>query len=230
MSDGVWLSRKVLIALGGLLMLSLTAVAFLLGRQTRPLSEEGFPSPSPVAVAPATQVPLGEARPRDLESRLDALEKRVQARQQEVGQLRLPTPEPSPWVAAGTPASPTDVEARRTYFRAVDALVGRSAFDSSQPFSARLLEQALLGGEEELERVLAATTRTRVDMRAIAPPPECREHHALVVAQLGDALELLKQVSVADSQRLQALTGRVDESQAEAGRLHQLDRKLREGL
>lgn len=226
-------------------MTLLLAVGFLLGQRSATPVPAMTPPPIPAGpiarVAPVTQA---EATPAALDVRLDALEKRVRDRQQQVGGLKLPaTPTSAPPTALPAPptalpategVSASTAAARRAYFERVDAIVGRAAFSSSHTFASRLLEEGLLGGQQELERLRDGTRQARQALRQVVPPSDCRKHHTLALAQLADAQALLEEVAGAsatgDPQRLQSLAGRQESAPGESAELYRLDRLLRQGL
>ena len=219
MSKQVQVSRGVLGAGAALLVVSLLAVGYLLGQR------DSSPAVMATATPAALARPVTAATPQELDDRIGALEKRVAARQREVGQLRVP--------ASATPARTVDgvVAARRTYFEKLDAIVGASAFSGSQSFAAQLLPQAMAGDQDELKRLLTRTEQARAEVAALKPPPECAEHQSMVVAQLQEAVGLLREVQAAqasgDAGPLRELASRAEASQGEAVRLQVLDRSLR---
>ena len=174
-----------------------------------------------------------------LDTRLDAIEKRVQTvRQRELvqGAASSPSPTLAP-VAADKPAtlSSAQAEATREYLRQVDAIVGSSAAGpGSQPFATRLLEQSMSGDATESAALLSRTSQAKSDLEAFDPPDHCREHHSLLLAQIADALALLKEVQTAtqsgDTAKLTTLAAGGQQRQAEALRLQEIDRKLRSEL
>lgn len=218
--------RGALITVVALLVVSLLTVGYLLGqRNTGPNVSAPLASASPSRPQP---VVAAEAKDQSLEDRLDALEKRVASRQQQVGQLKAPTARPS---AAPVPGSTSPSEAR-SYLKQLDAIMGKSAFDSPRSFSERLLPQAMAGSDKELDELINRTAQAREQVRALNAPTECRPHQDMVVAQLDDALRLLEGVKKAnitgDSASLKALTHNLAESQRGAVELQTLDRRLRE--
>jgi hypothetical protein len=247
--------------MAALLAVCLVVLGYLLGQRERAAqTEEERAATASVSTAATPQLgltPLSVGTPKDLDSRLDALEKRVQARQQQVGRLQQPD-EPShltPTAAAAGPidSSPIAVEAlpstspaepsptskgatvaRADYFQRVDAIVGRSAFSTSSSMAGGLLERAVLGGEPELDRLLDGTRKATAAVKALTPPAECQQHHALLLGQLSGAATVLAEVKVAmqsgDREKLRLLTASVESSQAQAVQLSELDRALRQGL
>lgn len=222
MSKPVTVPKPLLVALGALLFLSLLAVAYLMGQRNAAPAQS--PSPTPALTPPAM---IGEATPaaRSLEERLDALDKRVGAHQQQLGQTPGPASNPAP--SSQSEADP----ARAAYFQQLDSILGRSAFASPEPFAAKLMPQAMAGGKDELRKVFERTQQAREAVAAIEPPQDCQDHHALVLSQLDDAVVLLGEVQDADAttsvDSLKATAARVEASQGQAQKLQQLDLSLR---
>ena len=221
MSDKVQVSKSALIVLGGGLIFSLLTVAFVLGRQTAPTP---VVTPSPTASLAVPTSVLNTPAPEDLSGRLDALEKRVDARQKQMGQMTITGSTP-------TPDSAVSKSPRSDYLESVDAIVGRSAFATPQSFSVRLLHQAMSSPPSEFDSVVDNARQARTELSKLVPPDDCREHHSLVVAQLDEALRLLEQTKEAnasgDTRVLLEQLEVAQSSQSEAVRLQTLDRALR---
>ncbi len=222
MSKPVSVPKPLLAALGALLLLSLLAVAYLMGQRN------AGPAPATPTASPPAMITEATPAQRSLEDRLDALDKRVGAHQQQLGQTSAPAASTS--TSAPVPSDPS----RKAYFEQLDAVLGRSAFASPEPFAAKLMPQAMAGGKDELRQVLDRTEQARAAVAAIVPPADCQEHHALVVEQLDVALDLLREVQDANAttsvEALNATAARVEASQKQAQRLQQIDRELRPAL
>lgn len=228
MSEHVKVPKSVVIIVGGGLIFSLLTVAFVLGRQTAPAP---VITPSPTAALALPPSALNTPAPSDLSGRLDAIEKRVDARQNQMGQISVTRPSSTPTTAL-TIASAGMNSSRTEYFQSIDAIVGRSAFATPQSFSVRLLHQAMSSPPSEFDSLLSKTSQARTDLAAVNPPEDCREHHSLVLGQLDEALRLLGETKDANAsgdtrvllEQLEVAQG----SQADAVRLQTIDRALRE--
>lgn len=230
MSKDVRVPQHTLLLLGGLLVASLLAIGFLIGKQSSGNSPEQVPA-SPARPNVATQIPMAEPAEQTLDSRVGALEDRVGTLQQASGtqpnggsSIEMASPPPSS-------ADDGDLEARLEYFKQLDAILGSSALTSPQPFATRLLEQAMMGDDTQLSSVLANTRQAAHEVDSIEPPPSCKEHKKLVLAQLSHAVTLLEQVQAAtragETAKLNTLPLPNDTAMAENLRLQKLDQALR---
>lgn len=224
MAKNVEVSQKVLFTLVGLLVVCLVAIGFLLGRQSGP-SQVERPGLTPTPVAIATPIPLVGQAEQSLDSRVDALDRRVGALRPRVGQpLTAASPQ-------STPVDLADLEARKTYFDQLDTILGRSAFDSPQPFATRLLEQGMNGDENQLKRVLSQSIQATRDVEAVEAPRTCREHKELILAQLSHAVDVLKKVQAiedgSENVDLVSLSNPDEKTMSENLKLQKLDRSLR---
>jgi hypothetical protein len=90
------------------------------------------------------------------------------------------------------------------------------------------------GDSTESAALITRTSQAKSDLEAVDPPDHCREHHSLLLAQIADALALLKEVQIAtqtgDTAKLAALAAGGERRQEEALRLQEIDRKLRSQL
>jgi hypothetical protein len=232
MSKNVQVPQRILFVFGGLLLVSLVATGYLLGKQS--LGKPAEPSPSPVAVA--TPIPLvGEAE-QSLDARIDALEGRVGALHQkaDAGDSTEAPPENVPQPPAGGDAQAQDsidLEARRAYFEQLDAILGSSALASPQPIATRLLEQGMSGDDRQLDAVIIKTSQAVSDVKAAETPLSCQEHKDLVLGQLSHTVALLREVQAAtqagDTAKLNSLPLPDDQIMGQALRLQELDRSLR---
>ncbi len=229
MSENVQVPKSAVIIVGGALIFSLLTLAFVLGRQAAP-KPMSTPSPTAVQAALPTSA-LNTPAPTDLSGRLDAIEKKVDARQKQMGQISLARPTPTPTTEPSVASSGVGTP-RVEYLQKVDAIVGRSAFAKPQSFSVRLLHQAMSSPPSEFDSLVSKTEEARTELSKVAPPADCREHHTLILQQLDEAIRLLGQTKEANAsgdtrvllKQLEVAQG----SQADAVRLQTVDRALRE--
>ena len=259
MSGQVLVSRKLLGAVVGLLVVCLAAVIFLLGQRSGAeqarTSQSKEPSANAVstpetAVVATPAVPSSTAvvegassgRTPSLEERLDALDGRVSSVQHRTGDeaaSATPPVDPAGRQASsvgGTagPVASTERAAVADYLKRVDEIVGASAMAGPLPISAKLLERGMTSDPSASDGLIQQTNEAKAKLAALNPPPLCQEHHTLLLGQLSEAVLLLREVKAADASgdtvRLAALAESSLKSQGEATRLFDLDRQLRLGV
>lgn len=245
MSQPVSVPKSLIYALCVLLAACLIVISFLVGRQ----SGAGAPrnEATPTANPPLEGRVWSQAQPapKSLEERVDAIDKRVQAVQQggterlTVSSTSLPSapremPDSTPLLDAPLVSHPTplaDGSKERDYLREVDAVVGSTALAGTQPLGVKLVERAMASGLKERAALIDQTEQARVELETIAPPDSCREHHALLLKELGQASELLREATKTaesgDTERVSELTESDTKAQADSHRLRELDRALR---
>lgn len=232
MSHQVQVPRHVLLAGVALGLLSLLGIAYLLGRQDAARHPLPVTPSSPTPALPELITAVTPAA-RSLDERLDALEQRIDSVKQRSG---TPVVVASPTAAARAPIRlGSEIESRRAYFQRIDALLGRSALSGTQPLASRLLQRGMAGNAQQFDELLEQTKTIMLELGAVQPPEECREHHRLLLAQLAKASALLREVKAANaSGHTERLDAVASQSLAQGGQefitLQQLDRVLREGV
>lgn len=259
MSGQVLVSRKLLGAVVGLLVVCLAAVIFLLGQrsgaehartsQSKEPPAKAVSTPETAVVAtpavsssPAVDDGASSGRTPSLEERLDALDGRVSSVKHRTGDEAVsatPSVDPAGRQASSVgatagPVASTERAAVADYLKQVDEIVGASAMAGPLPISAKLLERGMTSDPSASDGLIQQTNEAKARLAALNPPPLCQEHHTLLLGQLSEAVLLLREVKAADASgdtvRLAALAESSLKSQGEATRLFDLDRQLRLGV
>ncbi len=159
---------------------------------------------------------------------------------------KAPTQAPAPPQVARTApaeqsntasAEPRNNSAVQRYFQQIDQQLasGSSLGSLGDPnqFATQALQGSLQGDNSQFEALAATTKSTLNNIRRIEPPAECREHHAMLIKQMQQGLELLEQVQQStvslDTSNLTAVAARGQAMQEEVLRFQELDRRLRSG-
>lgn len=258
MSGQVLVSRKLLGAVVGLLVVCLAAVIFLLGQRSGaeqartsqskepPANAVSTPETSVVSTPAVSSSPVVDGasggRTPSLEERLDALDGRVSSVKRRTGDEAAsasPSADPAGRQASSVgatagPVASTERAAVADYLKQVDEIVGASAMAGPLPISAKLLERGMTSDPSASDGLIQQTNEAKAKLAALNPPPLCQEHHTLLLGQLSEAVLLLREVKAADASgdtvRLAALAESSLKSQGEATRLFDLDRQLRLGV
>ena len=246
--DHVRVPRGVLIGLVTLLAVSLLGFAFLLGRQSAPPAAP--PASSPVALAIASEPPpsqplqVGAApvpAPPAPPPASAAVPPPVPApvvpapvAQPAPPPPPAPLPPPSSSPPPIAPVSTGPAPAVKSYFLKIDKIMAQTeAVGDANAFATQVLQQGMNGKTEGFDSLIASTRKAAQALRAISPPPTCREHHQLLLRQTDQSLILLEKVKKAtvtlDTGELAALGAQGQTMQSEANRLKQLDEQLRRG-
>ncbi|MBX3171445.1 MAG: hypothetical protein KF760_28815 [Candidatus Eremiobacteraeota bacterium] len=250
--DDVKVPRVALMAMVGLLAVSMLGFAYLLGRQSGPVPQApqtvsttpearassvplqvgAVPVPVPAAAPPpAVYVPppAAQAAPPAMPAPVAAP---VPAPPPTPAPVAAPPPGPAP---APAPAPATEASpAVKTYFAKIDKIMAETETIGDQnAFATQVLQQGMNGNTEGFDRLIASTRKAATALRSIAPPPNCREHYQLLVKQTEQSLRLLEKVKSAtvslDTGALTALGAEGQSMQTDASRLKQLDEQLRAG-
>ena len=231
----------------GMRAASMLGFAFLLGRQsapaappTRAVAVESTPeapshsvplqvSAAPVQPAPAPP-PVYVPPPAPLAAPPVVVPPVVAPAPPPVAIAPPPPPPPAPVIA--TPSGPTP--AVKAYFARIDKIMAETeAIGDQNAFATQVLQQGMNGKTEGFDSLIASTRKANAALRAITPPPNCREHYQLLVKQSQASLQLLEKVKNAtvslDTGALTALGAEGQGMQADANRLKQLDEQLRAG-
>lgn len=231
--------RALLAGLLALLVASLLTVAFLLGRESVEVRE-----PAPLATATSG---LGQEQP-DLRGARQVEPVGTRTRTVVATQTVAPAPPPSaaapvavapppvvtppPAVPAAPTADPAMAERVRAYFAAMDATVGTAAtWNDPEAMAQAALSQGSEGNPAGFDRLLGANREALQRMRAVSPPPECAQHHALAVSVMERGIAMLERVRAAtlaqDTAPLAALAAQGQELQRAVDDLAALERGLR---
>ncbi|MFN8607227.1 MAG: hypothetical protein U0931_06830 [Vulcanimicrobiota bacterium] len=247
--DHVRVPRAVLIGLVTLLAVSLLGFAFLLGRQSAPPAAP--PASSPVALAIASEpppsqplqvgaapVPAPPAPPPAPAAAPPPVSAPVPAPVAQPAPPPPPPPAPLPPPNSSpppiAPVSTGPAPAVKSYFVKIDKIMAQTeAIGDANAFATQVLQQGMNGKTEGFDSLIASTRKAAQALRAISPPPTCREHHQLLLRQTDQSLILLEKVKKAtvtlDTGELAALGAQGQTMQSEANRLKQLDEQLRRG-
>lgn len=211
------------------LVMSLLAVAFLLGRASvptdhragvpvqRPTHPRGAsaPPPRPIAASPPLAAPA------------------------EVEGEEVPAPRPTaetalPPVAAPPAAGQHEVAAAArvaAYFAQVKRVQGSGGLPQDQAGVQRMLIAMLQGDTSGFDRLMVATETAEREVKAIQAPPECQAYHGLLVSLLGESRALLADLRAAtvgqDTDGLASMAARAASLQAKAEELKTQERELR---
>lgn len=257
MAEDVQIPKGLLAGLVTALVLSLLAVAFLMGRQTAPVVAVSTPEPVPTAA------PLVASQPQEtsLNARLDRIEQRVdrvgtrEMRQAEVVEAPTRPEQVEPpretkrqatrQASASAPAQESlraapsvdkqnkpEAKEKREYFRQIDSILkNTTSIDDPNQFATQFLQQAMNGDDSGFESLIATTRKTKAAIEGVSPPPSCQEHHRLLLKQVSESVVLLAEVhqaiSTNDTSRLTSVAARGQEMQAETQSFQELDRRLR---
>lgn len=203
----VRIPRGVLIALGGALLVSLAALAFLVGRQS---AHKEPPSPPP-AVAAAAPVPAeapdeGAATvepPSPVETPAVEIAPIEPGETPEAGGWTLPQPTatlatPPPEAAPSAPAPTPDTSFRdevARYFEEAESIQSRAKYWSDpQALAKALMDQAGKGDSSGFDKLIDANRRVRDELRGLHVPAPCAEHHRLTQGLVEEGLSLLEGV------------------------------------
>lgn len=228
MSKTVQIPKNFLYALGGLLVLSLVATAYLFGRQNAPVRPE-----EPTSTASPQPIPLPDLEQKTLDSRVVDLENRIGTLQKRP--LQKVDSEVSSKGAAESSlekSGDTDLVARRAYFDQLNSILGRTALEAPEPMATRLLDQVMNSTQtDRFESALAQTSQAEAEVVKLEAPSSCLEHKKLVLSQLKFSLLLLEKVRASldsgDSGKLDSLSEVDDTMLEQAVQLRDLDRSLR---
>lgn len=211
------------------LVMSLLAVAFLLGRASVPTGQRAgapvqrpthprgasAPPPRPVAASP----PL--AAPAEVEG-------------EEVPAGR-PTAETALRPAAAPPAAGQHEVAAAArvaaYLAQVERVHGSGGLPQDQAGIQRMLIAMLQGDTSDFDRLMVATETAEREVKAIQAPPECQAYHAVLVSLLAESRALLADLRAAtvgqDTDGLASMAARAASLQAKAEELKTQERELR---
>ena len=213
-------NRKIVIALGSALGLSLLIIAFLLGRlSAKPeivtLATPASDSPvsaSAVPAAPASPSPSIEAVPPVVESATPfTLPTGSSAPVQEIPLI--------PSASARAMATSPERQQVAGYFAEVDRLEDMGAGDP-QAFASSMMQSLSSGDFSEFDKLLQKAKAQRQRLLAIVPPPACAEHHRLARTLSADSVAMLERLKAAlmkgDSMALMGIAsdGKTLETQA----------------
>lgn len=191
--EKVNVSRGVLGALVGVAATSLLAVAFLLGRASRPESAPA-PAPTPAALPAPAEVAPGTSAPEPSSG----------AREEEAGTAPAPAEARDPASPAGTPrpepartaASPGERDPDRaavvSYLEAVSAIRAGEAGGPAESAANEMASALVRGDASGLDRIIRETEESQRELLAITPPAACRAHYAETRETLDESIEMLR--------------------------------------
>lgn len=218
-------NRKIVIALGSALGLSLLTIAFLLGRLSAgpevvtlatPASNPSASEPAALAAA-ESPAPSMEAAPAAADSATP---------------LSAPIQEIAPAPPAGINAVATSPERQQvaSYFAEVDRLEDMGAGDP-QAFASSMMQSLSSGDFSEFDKLLEKAKTLRQRLLAIVPPPACAEHHRLARTLSADSVAMLERLKAAlvkgDSMALMGIASDGKTLETQANQLKSLGEKIR---
>ena len=187
--------RALLLGLSGLLLATLLAVAFLLGREAG-RAETASDQTAEAAPAQVEPAPVRRAAPRSR----SALPPRVRRDDPEPARpSRSVSTTPPPTPAPVTPAAPT-IDARERaavarYFDEFDAIAGGNAGAGDVDTMAMALLSQATGGDWSRFDELGDSQRAALrQLRGLRVPPVCRDYHQQMITLLEAGASLLGQV------------------------------------
>lgn len=229
--SAVTLPRWMLVALAAALVVSLLALAFLLGRASAVPGGQVLPGQS-------TRFHVGAAPPPQAASSgapepTPAVASTIPAFSGEpVGPLVVessPVTEPTP----GVERSPEATAAGRVaaYFARIGRIQGAGGLTGGAAGAQQILTATLQGDSSELDRLVAEAERTRRELGTVQPPAECAAYHATLLRLMGDSGALLGDLRAAllgeDSSRLATLASKAMALQTSVEELKAMEQELR---
>ena len=195
----VLVPRALLLALSGLLLAALLAVASLLGREAGRAETAPPDQLADAAQAPVEPARTGRAapRPRTAPAPRPRRDDPEPARPSPSTTPRPPVPVPAP--APVAPAEPTIDPRERAavarYFEEVEAIAGNNAGTGDPETMAMALLSQATGGDWSQFDALGDGQRAAVRrLRALRVPPACRDYHQQMITLLDAGATLLDEV------------------------------------
>jgi hypothetical protein len=204
--NSVPIPRNVLAALVAGVVVLLVAVAFLLGRESKP----GTPAGSAAATLPPVTAPLPSGATGEEAPAVASTQSGDSSSESEAPPASNPIPgaplgtEPglaaaAPPGSASPPSTPQEdpsAAAVRKYFVEIEALQAQGKYwsDDAQSFGRTLIDQASRGDASGFDELIAANQRVRDSVAAMSVPSPCAEHHSRTLRLLDEGLSLLKDV------------------------------------
>jgi hypothetical protein len=218
--SGVEISRGLLAALVGTLLVCLAGLSFLVGRELG--RRQAPPGPPPVSAVPTLAGPTPSFASPPPEP---------------------PPPEPTvdPWQGVwiepesghnGEPSS-AEREAVARYFGELEALESQTAeLEDPKRLAMSLLQQLAGGDASGFERLLDTLRQARERLRVVSVPVPCQEHHRRTLELLDAGLRLVERVQQGvqqgDAGMLMAVTGEAQGLEAGAREVEALAQQIRE--
>jgi len=231
----VHVPRWVLATLVALLVVAITALAFMLGRESaRPATPAAAPTFTYRETAPATPLTPATATP------LPAAAGPVPPPRAPAPTLQPPAAAPRPAASAAAPAPPpadlpylAEVAA---YFHEIDNIhPGEMAGDPNQ-FAQEILNNAMSGDLSGFDRLIQQSERSQSRLRSLQPPPPCQQYHRTAVALTSESLTILRDMREALRQshadNFSAISARATQMQVRAQTLQsqEIELKRRYGI
>jgi|GEM_PF-2328563 len=241
-------STKVTIfALGGALVLTLLAIAFLLGRESarRPSDPEPVvvaETPYPPIVQRADEEDAAEVRPDWRE--LDRDEGAANATDDTIPGMgeRIERQADGTFLLTNSgsdreiPAEEQDAQPRAktatvsAYFRELDLIRSNEGAGDPNVFAMGLIKAGLGGATSGFDQLIEDTKRMEQEMRQIRPPQSCEQYHQASLEALAEGRELLEELKTAitkqDIEGLGAMARRAGELQAKAQSIDEMRAKI----
>ena len=188
----VTVPRALLIVLSSMLLVTLLAVAFLIGRESG-RAETAAPDltvttlPAPVEPAPARRV---APRPRPTPAPRPPADDSAPAPPVPPTSPPPPTPAALPVAPAEPAADPRERAAVARYFEEFDTIAGSDAGTGNPEAMAMALLNQATGGDWSQFDELANTQRLMLrQLRGLLVPPVCREYHQKIMGSSHECMQ-----------------------------------------
>jgi hypothetical protein len=246
-------NRGLIVALATALGGALLVIGFLLGRQSSPRAPAAVPGPETAAsprIAPAAQTP---AQPRPSrwaaeptadpsQYRYDEYEPPARPRFEKrpngtivISNPRVDAPpaQPSYDQRSSTPESDADDSggAVNAYFRRVQLIHSAAGAGDPNSFAMGMIKAGLGGSTAGFDRLVADSERMELQLKSIAPPPECARFHQASLDSLVEGRALLERMKTAIVSRnitkLNEIAQDAAELQSKADELAEMEKQIR---
>lgn len=143
----------------------------------------------------------------------------------------LPTATPTPTPKA-LPPSPEALQVRAYLDRVESITAGTQDLGDPNEFASNLLNQSLLGDTSQLDGLVTQSQHCLDQLKALEPPPRCKSHRQLAIAQVQSSLKLLKglrqALQTSDSEALMSLAAQGRQMQSQVAHLERMSQELRQ--
>ncbi len=191
--------------LAGALVLSLLVIAFLVGRDT--------------ARTATTSVAVEQPIERPIE-RADPIAAPQQVPQDVAAKKQEPLANAAPTAQDGSVAQVV------SYFAKVDSIQAGPAGISAESFAQQIAADAAQGKTEGFDQLQSDLDRMDQELRALAPPPVCKEFHDLTISSIQDAKSLMgdlrRTFTTGDAAGAMAIAGKAQAAQAKTEQIKEL--------
>ena len=194
--------QRLFIALAGVLVAALLAIAFLLGRISAKPEVVTVAGPTQAVIPPqaAAAAPVETQQPGSVPG--DPRASTSPFAPAEPPGVALPLresgPFPTPATTASLPRSTPSADQAQiaAYFNQVDRIEDMGAGDP-QAFATSMIQSMSSGDFSGFDDLLAKARGQRQRLQAISPPRACVEHHRLALTLSGDSVAMLERLKAA---------------------------------